>query len=513
MLYEQLLLNLETAISEVNSCAVDFVEQFFWCEDYTGAVAPVKLVPHQKRILTDITTKDENGKLPYTTIVYSAPKKSGKTAFAGLYTFWFGWNETPFNEIYVLANDKEQAQGRIFLSLWKSLYANPMTRKLVDGPLPKRGSDTIVLPNGTLVKALPNDYGSAAGSNHGLTVWSELWAYTSELSRRLWDELTPVPTRWNSVRLVETYAGFSGESEILEELYHKFVRNERGEEREDYRLYQDGFEYAGDWYDVDLPVYADPESKTYVYWDEKPRMPWQTQDYYASERKQLRPSAYQRLHGNKWQRSAASFISEEDWEKCIRQPDDPIWEKAKGLEEIGGADASTKNDKTGIVSVSYDPGLRLFFARWHEVWEAEYIDELETEAVDLEKLEERIIESKIKHLYYDPFQLHLLALRIARTGKVEVHEFTQNAMRIKSDAFLYKIITQGRLIVYPSDELKKHVTKASAKEMDEGKFRITKGKSKSKVDLAVCLSMAAWGAQEQSTKQEGKWVEMEFVQI
>lgn len=492
--------------------AVDFVENFFWCEDYTGKVAPVKLIPHQKRILTDITTKDENGKLPYTTIVYSAPKKSGKTAFAGLFTFWFGYNETPFNEIYVLANDKEQAQGRIFLSVWKSLYANPMTRHLVDGPLPKRGTDTIILPNGTLVKALPNDYGSAAGSNHGLTVWSELWAYTSENSRRLWDELTPVPTRWNSVRLVETYAGFTGESEILEELYRKFVRTEKDEEREEFRLYDEGFEYEGEYYDWSLPVYADPESRTYVYWDEFPRMPWQTEEYYASERKQLRRSAFERLHGNKWQKSASAFISEEDWEKCVRPMTDPIWEKAFALEEVGGADASTKKDKTGLVAASYDPESRLFFVRWHDIWESEYIDEIEAEAVDLEKLEERIIDSKLTHLYYDPFQLHLLALRVARQSKIEVHEFTQNAMRIKSDALLYTAIVQGRLVVYPSDDLKKHVVKAAAKELDEGRMRITKGKNKSKIDLAVCLSMALWGAQEVATKVK-KWAEVEFVAL
>ena len=46
--------------------------------------------------------------------------------------------------------------------------------------------------------------------------FDELWAYTSERSRRLWDEMVPVPASKISCRLTTTYAGFSGESELLE---------------------------------------------------------------------------------------------------------------------------------------------------------------------------------------------------------------------------------------------------------------------------------------------------------
>ena len=50
---------------------------------------------------------------------------------------------------------------------------------------------------------------------HGLSSWDELWGYTSESSRRLWEALTPVPTRKNSIRFISTYAGFEGESGLL----------------------------------------------------------------------------------------------------------------------------------------------------------------------------------------------------------------------------------------------------------------------------------------------------------
>jgi len=44
---------------------------------------------------------------------------------------------------------------------------------------------TIYLANGTTVTAISGDYQGAAGSNHGLVSYDELWGYTSESSIRL----------------------------------------------------------------------------------------------------------------------------------------------------------------------------------------------------------------------------------------------------------------------------------------------------------------------------------------
>ena len=52
-------------------------------------------------------------------------------------------------------------------------------------------------------------------------MFDELWGYTSERARRLYDELVPVPTRLISCRLTVTYAGFEGESELRHELYRR----------------------------------------------------------------------------------------------------------------------------------------------------------------------------------------------------------------------------------------------------------------------------------------------------
>ena len=69
--------------------------------------------------------------------------------------------------------------------------------------------------------AIASDAASAAGANPVITSFDELWGYVSERSRRLWDEMITSPARKISCRLTVSYAGFSGESVLLEELHKR----------------------------------------------------------------------------------------------------------------------------------------------------------------------------------------------------------------------------------------------------------------------------------------------------
>jgi hypothetical protein len=73
------------------------------------------------------------------------------------------------------------------------------------------------------VRSVP-DYAGAAGGKQGIDVFDELWAYASERARRLWDEMVPPPTKKIACRLTVTYAGFEHESDLLEELYKRGLR-------------------------------------------------------------------------------------------------------------------------------------------------------------------------------------------------------------------------------------------------------------------------------------------------
>ena len=81
-------------------------------------------------------------------------------------------------------------------------------------------ADKITVAGATIL-AIPSNYASAAGANPCISVMDELWGFVSESARRLFDELVPPPTRKMACRLVTTYAGFSNESVLLEELHKR----------------------------------------------------------------------------------------------------------------------------------------------------------------------------------------------------------------------------------------------------------------------------------------------------
>ena len=87
-------------------------------------------------------------------------------------------------------------------------------------------ADKITFPaiGGATISAIASDYQSAAGANPTISCFDEFWAYTSERARRLCDEMVPPPTRKIACRLTVTYAGFEGESVLLEELYRRGMK-------------------------------------------------------------------------------------------------------------------------------------------------------------------------------------------------------------------------------------------------------------------------------------------------
>jgi len=75
--------------------------------------APFKLYGAEKRFLRRALKLTKAGRLPYPELVYSAPKKSGKTALAAMITIYvIAVLGGRFAEAYCVANDLEQAQGQ-----------------------------------------------------------------------------------------------------------------------------------------------------------------------------------------------------------------------------------------------------------------------------------------------------------------------------------------------------------------------------------------------------------------
>jgi hypothetical protein len=177
-----------------------------------------ELLPAEREFLQHAFQLGDNGKLKYSEWLYSCPKKSGKTTFEALIiltmTLLYGG---AFPESYILANSLEQGRGRVFEICTRIVQASPLLRDEAQITV-----DTIKFPPfNAVINVIPSDAGSAAGTNAVCAGFDELWAYTSERARRLWDEMTPPPTRKIACRVTVTYAGYEGESTLLEELHRR----------------------------------------------------------------------------------------------------------------------------------------------------------------------------------------------------------------------------------------------------------------------------------------------------
>jgi hypothetical protein len=132
-----------------------------------------------------------------------------------------------------------------------------------------QSSDRITFPalDATIV-AIASDAASAAGGNPTISCFDELWGYVSERSRRLWGEMITSPARKISCRLTTSYAGFTGESVLLEELHKRAMA-----------LPEIG------------PSLRAGDGCLFA-WHVAPEAPWQDERWLAEMRRSLRPSAH-----------------------------------------------------------------------------------------------------------------------------------------------------------------------------------------------------------------------------
>lgn len=436
-----------------------------------------------------------DGQFPWKTMIWSEPKKSGKSEIGGLVGLWVPLSEPGVNEVYFIANDQEQSAGRGYARIADHLNPfspsyNPVIASLMRTKVRgnTRTPTRIDFLAGDLIRAIPTDFAGESGANPTISVWDELWAYTRENLLRLWEEFTIVPTRRNSCRFVTTYAGFRDESELLWTLYQRTVRH-GVKMHKDYELWGS---QAGD---------------TVSFWSHTPRMPWQTPEYYRQEKASLRKPAYLRLHENKWTRSSAAFIDPEWWDNLPRYTK-PTPRQVEKLPVYIGGDASHKRDSTAGMAIAWN-GYPLLVD--HQIWTPSkgvpVIPE-DTLGPWIERMNELY---DVRHIGCDPNHMETLLYRLQEKG-LPVEEFTQSVDNLTSAAdALYTFIKSGKMVLYyNTDDLDRHVMSATAKETPRG-WRIAKELARKHIDGAVALAMALSLARQYGPVEMGSALSLFFL--
>lgn len=443
---------------------------------WVKAPSLMTLTPLQKKILRVALAFRNDYEFVYRTLLLSFPKKSGKTALAAAITVWYAWSQGENNEIYIVANDLQQAKERVFGDVVYACNHMPWLKAKV------RLDRVILEGNNTSIITLGMHNTSAAGSRHGLTVWDELWGYTSELHHRMWDEMTPVPTEPASLRLIVTYAGYepgsTGRADEKNLLWDLYVANVGPDE------HRDGGGTSHPSFD-DMPVWE--RRRVFTCWFHDPTMPWQDQDYYLDEMDELRTGAYLRLHKNRFVSSSESFIDMEWWDRSCVLPGPLMPTRTKAISV--GVDFSVKHDRASAVGTYFDYKEKKVKQAFHKIWKPTPAEPMNPAVVE-NYLLSQFVKYRIYYIGYDPYQFHGSAVRLESMG-LPMREVPQSDQyMIPATEELYGLLKYDRFETYSDEEARSHVSAAVAEDRGRG-ARLSKMKSGAKIDYAIALAISA----------------------
>lgn len=440
---------------------MEWIERNFYAPETKGAIT---LAPYQKAMIREALRTDEQGDFIYSTILWGDIKKSIKSTIAAAVILWRAFN-TEWGSIKIVANDLKQADSRVAFYARRAIELNPA---LAVRAKIKPSGYLIELDNRTKIEAVPVDPQGEAGGNDDLICFSELWAAKSKAAIKMWTEMTLSPTKFKkSFRWIETYAGYVGESPLLEPLYEGVVM--RGE-----RL-------AGEY-----PIFVDRRARVIALWNTEPRLSWQTPEYYEQEAGALFPPEFRRVHRNEWVSPTSAFVAPEWWQGCAgTNPPLP-----KDYPLVFAADAGITSDQFALVAVSrLDDHI---YTRYVRSWKPPPQGEIDFSEVEQEI--RRLLDLyNVVEIAYDPYQLHDMMSRLRKEG-APTREFSQGADRAVADKQLHDLIRDRRLHHEGEAELTEHIRNANAKPEGEKHLRIVKRNQNLKIDLAVTLSMASYRA-------------------
>ena len=101
---------MSTRKSQSTIAPVEFIDRVIKLDEKGE---PFSLAPYQRRVLQMALRCDPSGELVFRLVVLSEPKKSGKTFLAACLVLWWACTRH-HTEIILVANDEEQATGRVF---------------------------------------------------------------------------------------------------------------------------------------------------------------------------------------------------------------------------------------------------------------------------------------------------------------------------------------------------------------------------------------------------------------
>lgn len=420
---------------------------------------PLVLEAFQRTMLTDLF-----GGARETLILL--PKKNGKTSLLGALAIYHLCT-TPDADCVIAAASRDQAaimlrqaQGYIRRSPGLQARLTVKQREIVHEAL------------GGRVRVLASDVDTADGVIPTLALVDELHRHrTSDLYGVFRDGLGP---RDGQLVTIST-AGFSEDSALWR---IRAAAIDRGCERdgaytragtEAFVLHEWSLLNGDDLSDLELVKQANPLAAMTV---EKLRE--------RHDSPTMTPGQWSRFACNVWTDSQESWIKPEEWDACAGEPD------LSGLAVYSGVDIGQVFDSSAVCLAGWrGDKLHVTVRLWNP---------RPDKPVDIGEVERHLLlvseRERLLEVAYDPARFGRSAEILGERG-LAVVEFPQsNTRMVEASNTLYDLIREGRIVHDGDAEVRSHVLAGVAAETESG-WRISKRKSRKKIDALIALALAA----------------------
>lgn len=441
---------------------VGFVETY--CTVTKGFEAGQALVfrDWQRWLTRCLYERNDQGRLRYRRSLVVVARKNGKSLLGSGIALYGLFAGEPGAEVYSAAGDRQQARI-VFNEVKQQILGNPLLANEC-----KVYRDAIEVPRfGSVYRVLSSDGKLAQGLNPSTVIFDELHV---QPNAELYDALTlGSGARQEPMVVGITTPGYDLDS-LCGQLYQYGKKVSSGEvDDPSFGFFCWEADQDCDIYDREQWRKANPNLNEGLL-DEADM---------ESAAKQTSEMAFRRYRLSQWVRSQESWLPAGAWDQGVSTErlidGEPTWL---------GVDMALKHDSIAIVAVQKRDDKYVTSAKiWHP--ESSGVDVADVEAY----LRQMHLRYHLKEVAYDPAFFQRSA-EILHDDGLPMLEFPQSGQRmIPACGQAYELIVNGKVLHEGSPTFTDQVLSAAQRMTDAG-WRLSKGKSRRKIDACIALVMA-----------------------
>ena len=449
----------------------DFAETFLHVSKGVRAGEALKLTGWQKGLLESLYERRDDGLLRYRRSIVGLARKNGKSLLGSVVALYGLIEGEPGAEVYSAAGDRMQARIVFNEAKWQ-ISQSPALSGIC-----KVYRDVVEVPStGAIYRVLSADAKLQQGLNASCVIFDEVHVQPNE---ELWNALSlSMGARKDPQIIGITTAGYDPDS-LCGRLYNYGKRVISGDQ-EDERF---GFFW---WEAPEGCLISDRDGWAAA----NPNLAEGLLDIEDMEvsMNQTAEVAMRRYRLNQWVRTdGESWLPPGAWELCRSD-----MQLKPDLPTFVGVDMALKHDSIAVVIAQPQDGRVVVQAKiWHP----------DANAMDVSAVEQHIRDINgqfnVVENAYDPAFFQRSA-EVLSENHVMV-EFPQSAARmIPACGNLYELIV-NQVIAHDGDPMFADQVLSAAQRSTESGWRLSKGKSKRKIDAAIALAIASDRA---TSKQE-----------